>query len=730
MSSDLGPDRPSGADPSGFTALAVRGQLDAAAARALMLATAVAAVTGFVLVTFLFAGISTQVRLVMQAGLVVLLAVLALTYWRVGRIQVGAPAVRWLSFLALLTGVLILGLLAAVVGIGVRAPSLGLIALLIALAGMLTGMRGGLALALVSLLMLLALYGAETRGWIEGERAASAQPATNRMFVLMLLVLIGTLAGWAMSSIYQHALERATLLGERLQGLLQLGTDWVWELDAQARFTQLSPSMAARSGLDPAPWIGRRWWEVPGAVVPAADWGALQERIRAGQPFHDQLVQFDGPAGRRISARLSGEPLFDSKGRCIGWRGVGHDVSAQVDEEQRRLRVQEQLAEAKQQAEAASSAKSAFLATMSHEIRTPLNGALGMIRLAIEAGDDGERRDECLRHAAASASTLGGIISDILDLSRVESGRLQLETSRFDTHELTDTVVQAWSPQAREKGLALVCQIAPDLPRWVLGDPLRVRQVLVNFVANAIKFTSTGRVELIVKPAARAAHVRFEVRDTGMGIAPEVQQLLFQPFVQADRSTTRRFGGTGLGLSICRELAALMGGEVGVVSQPGQGSVFWAELPLPATAPPQSPAQSAAPAGRPLHGMRVLVAEDNAVNMLIARETLLNWGAQVDEAGDGAQAVQRVIAAAVAGRHYEAVLMDMHMPAMNGLDATLALRERFDGQQLPIIALTAAALVSEQQRALEAGMNDFVAKPIDPPQLLAALRRARESRIA
>jgi CheY-like chemotaxis protein len=157
--------------------------------------------------------------------------------------------------------------------------------------------------------------------------------------------------------------------------------------------------------------------------------------------------------------------------------------------------------------------------------------------------------------------------------------------------------------------------------------------------------------------------------------------------------------------------------------------VFWADLPLPAAAPPQAPALSAAPAGLPLHGMRVLVAEDNAVNMLIARETLLSWGAQVDEAGDGAQAVQFVVDAAADGRHYEAVLMDMHMPAMNGLDATLALRERFDGQQLPIIALTAAALVSEQQQALEAGMNDFVAKPIDPPQLLAALRRARESRL-
>jgi PAS domain S-box-containing protein len=723
-------DQPSGPAPTEPTALAIRDRLDVAAARALLIATGLAALAGLALVSFLFGGIGPGVRSAMQLVMLALLAALAFTYWRISKDGLAPATARWLTFFALLAGVLAVGGLAAAVGVGVHAPSLGLVALLIALAGLLTGMRGGLALTAVAVLMVLGLYGAETRGWIDGGTASAAQPPSNRMFVLMLLMFIGMLAGRTMYSVYLRALDEATRLGNRLNGLLQLGTDWVWEQDAQARLTHVSPSLAARSGLDPAPWIGRTWWELPGIAEPAAGWAALRERIDAQQAYRDELVQFEGPDGRRVSARLSGEPLFDAEGRCLGWRGVGNDVSAQVAEEHRRIQAQQELAVAKEQAEAASAAKSAFLATMSHEIRTPLNGALGMIRLAIDAGDDAARRGQYLQHAAASASTLAEIMSDLLDLSRIESGRLQLESARFDLHELLNGVVQAWGPQAREKGLVLECRVAPALPQHAQGDALRVRQVVVNFVANAIKFTPAGRIDIDVAPAGRPGAVRFEVRDTGPGIAPEVQRRLFQPFVQADPSTTRQFGGTGLGLSICRELAALMGGEVGVVSELGRGSLFWAELPMPAAAAPLPATAAELPEGPPLRGMRVLVAEDNAVNMLIARETLRLWGAQVAEVGDGALAVQRAAQAADEGMPFDAVLMDMHMPSMNGLDATVALRRRFGAQQLPIIALTAAALVSEQQQALEAGMNDFVAKPIDAPQLLAALQRARLARAA
>jgi PAS domain S-box-containing protein len=414
----------------------------------------------------------------------------------------------------------VLASLAAVVGIGVRAPSLGLYALLIALGGMLTGLRGAIAIALLSTVSVFGLYFAEIGGWIGGATAIAAQPPDNRLHVLLLLVFIGGLAGWALSSIYQRALETATLLGERLERLLSLGTDWVWEQDPEGRFTYLSPSLAARVGVDAQVWIGRCVWEIPGVIAPKDGWTAMREFVARQRPLRDELVQLEAPDGRRVSARLSGEAVLDEAGRCTGWRGVGHDVSAQVDEEERRLAVQAQLEIAKEQAEAASRAKSAFLATMSHEIRTPLNGALGMMRLAIEAGDDARRRDEYLRYAMASGSTLGGIISDILDLSRIEAGGLQIEITSFDLHELARSVVASLAALARGKRVEVGCEIAPLVPRFVRGDPLRVRQVLVNYLSNAIKFTHAGRVDLRVS-ALGAETLRFEVRDTGVGIGAD-----------------------------------------------------------------------------------------------------------------------------------------------------------------------------------------------------------------
>ncbi len=417
--------------------------------------------------------------------------------------------------------------------------------------------------------------------------------------------------------------------------------------------------------------------------------------------------------GRTSQVRLrmqTIDPLRPREGRL--W--IAEDIT-----EQRRAK--EQLSHAKDEAEAASRAKSAFLATMSHEMRTPLNGVIGMIRLALD--EPGGRRDEYLRHAAVSAQTLAGIISDVLDLSKIEAGRLQLESADFDLHELLAQLHAGNDAAAREKGLALTLRIGDDVPHFVNGDAARVRQVLVNYLGNALKFTERGAIELRV---ARAdAGLRFEVRDSGSGIAPEVQARLFQPFAQGDESTTRRFGGTGLGLSICRELAHLMGGEVGVESRPGAGSVFWAELPLTAARAPALPRRGPRNAPLPLADWRVLVVEDHPVNMLIAVETLKRWGAQAVEAVDGQAALQAVDEAFSAGVRFDAVLMDLHMPDISGIEVTRRLRQRFDARALPIVALTAAALLSEQQQALEAGMNDFVTKPIDSRQLLEALRRTR-----
>ncbi len=380
------------------------------------------------------------------------------------------------------------------------------------------------------------------------------------------------------------------------------------------------------------------------------------------------------------------------------------------------------LARARDEAEAASRAKSAFLANTSHELRTPLHGMLGLADLARAPELDETRRRQYLDQISESAQSLTGIISDILDLSKIEAGKLQIEAATFDLGELLRAVCRAYGTLVQGRDLALHLQLAPEAATTVRGDPLRVRQIIGNYLGNAIKFTACG--EIVLAATRTGERVRLEVQDSGDGIAPEVQARLFQPFTQADESTTRRFGGTGLGLSICRELAQLMGGTVGVTSQSGRGSCFWAELPLPeatslAPAPP-APVQSVVDR---LRGARVLMVEDNAVNMLIAVAMLERWGVQVGQAGDGREAVDEVEQAAAGGRPFDAVLMDLQMPVMSGYEATRLLRARAAGRGVPIIALTAAALVSEREQALADGMDDFLTKPIDADKLSAALSR-------
>jgi len=272
--------------------------------------------------------------------------------------------------------------------------------------------------------------------------------------------------------------------------------------------------------------------------------------------------------------------------------------------------------------------------------------------------------------------------------------------------------------------LSLQLAIGHDVPEHVLGDPVRLRQILGNYLANALKFTAQGRLRLVVR-APTEGLLRFEVHDTGAGIAAEAQAQLFRPFTQADQSTTRRHGGTGLGLSICHQLAALMGGSVGVISQPGRGSCFWAELPLPGTQPqPQNSGFGGLAEADALAGARVLMVEDNPVNMLIASALLSQWGVQVTEAIDGRQAIEAVQQAAADGQPFQAVLMDVQMPEMSGHEVTRVLRRSHSPQALPIIALTAAALVSERDEALQAGMNDFLTKPIDADRLRQSLGKA------
>ena len=504
----------------------------------------------------------------------------------------------------------------------------------------------------------------------------------------------------------QHRLEREAILDNASVGVA---------FTRDQAFVQANPALERMLGWQRGTLAGQPTRVVWASETEFAQVGEqVSAQLASGEPIEvvRELVRRDGSSFWCRMLAKAVDPTHPTKGGTI-W--IVEDITE-------RRQIDHALASARDAAEAASRAKSAFLANTSHEIRTPLNGLLGLARMAMQDGLDGTQRQQYLHQIVDSAQSLASIITDILDLSKIEAGKITLEAVPFDLRDTLTALHHTYLALSEAKGLELVLRISGDLPAVVMADPVRVRQILSNFLTNALKFTEAGRVRLEAC-VSEQGRIRLVVADTGCGIDSATQQRLFTPFTQADDSTTRRFGGTGLGLSICRELAELMGGEVGVISQPAVGSLFWAELPLPTAAAGLSAEDTLADDLDALRGQRVLMVEDNPVNMMIGVALLEQWGVSVAQAVDGRLAIEAVEQATAQGRPFDVVLMDVQMPEMSGHEAARRLRERHSAQALPIIALTAAALVSEREQAISAGMNDFLTKPIDTRKLHEALVR-------
>jgi PAS domain S-box-containing protein len=503
---------------------------------------------------------------------------------------------------------------------------------------------------------------------------------------------------------------------EKYRTILDEMEDGYLELDLAGNFTFVNDSTCRHSGYSREELIGSSFRKQMGKDEYGNMYNIFGRIYATGKPERGIFYKLLRKDGTTAFADLAGFPLKNQKGEVIGFRGVGRDITErkQAEEELQRTNIQleEAIANSNQmaiRAEMANIAKSEFLANMSHEIRTPMNGIIGMTSLLL----DSELNDEQRKFAGivlASSESLLKILNDILDFSKIEAGKLEIETLDFDLRSLLENFADTLAMRAHEKGIEFICAAAPEVPAYLQGDPGRLRQILTNLTGNAIKFTHQGEISVrvfLVSETEDSVLLRFSIRDTGVGIPEQKQSSMFQKFTQADTSTTRQYGGTGLGLAISKELVLKMGGEIGLVSEKGQGSEFWFTVRLGKQA--QRERNVAPPAD--IRDLHVLVVDDNVTNREVLIAQLKAWGVRGEEAPDGATALQALNRARDAGDPFRMAILDMQMPGMDGAELAAAIKADETLKDTPLVLMTSLGQRGDAKKMEQIGFAAYLSKP-------------------
>ena len=528
---------------------------------------------------------------------------------------------------------------------------------------------------------------------------------------------------------------------KRFQDIALSSGDFIWEVDSSGKYTFTTGRVKEIFGYEPDELIGKTPFDFMPDDEARRVAQIFREKAAAREPIVDLEHWKITKDGRSLCCITNGIPILDDRGRLMGYRGVTKDITERrkAEEELRRAkedaeRANQELEELNRQlqrsieyanqmaleAQAASVAKSEFLANMSHEIRTPLNGIIGMIELTLDTELTPEQR-EYLTTAKQSADMLLELINDILDFSKIEAGKLELDPVEFSLHELLGDTLKALAVRAQRKGLELAYHIPPDVPEYVIGDSARFRQVIVNLVGNAIKFTDEGEVVVYVDKDSQTddeVYLHVAVRDTGIGIPWDKQRKIFDSFVQADGSTTRRYGGSGLGLAISSKLVELMGGKIWVESEVGVGSTFHFTIRFGLQKKPKTRAKDA-----DFHGVRVLVVDDNATSRGILKEMLSSWHMECVAVGNADAAIKELKEAHDSGRPFALMIVDMNMPGKDGLELVREARKELGLKETKVLFLSSATKPGDSERLKGLGDADWLMKPVKKSDLLDAIMK-------